>query len=103
MHRPGVSSILHRAAVRLLPAEALEVDVEGARELLGAAAQHHPACGCILEAELQTRRGGPAHHAVPVGRRKAMTCGELGDVQVAGARVRERLQPREALRRGSVR
>ena len=97
MDRAGVAAILDGAAVRLLPAESLEVDTERRRELPSAAAHHHAPRRRVLERHLQSCRRRPAHHAIPVGRVIAMARGQLVDVQVSRAPIGQRLQPGEAL------
>jgi hypothetical protein len=99
VHQAGVSAVFHAAAVTELPAETLQVDLEDARQLLDAAAQHQPPGRRILTADLEPGCRRPAHHAIPVRNVVTVARAQLMDVEVARAGIRERLQPREALRR----
>jgi|ERR1022692_3548421 nucleoside-diphosphate-sugar epimerase len=91
VHRASVSAVFHAAAVSELPNETLQVDLEGARQLLDAAAEHQPPGRRILTADPQPGCGYPAHHAIPVGRVVTVTRAQLMDVEVARAGIRERL------------
>src|SRR5450631_2868676 len=89
VHRAGVPAVFDVASVSELPAETLQVDLEGARQLPDAAAEHQPPGRRILTADLEPGCGGPAHHANPVSRVVTVTCAQLMDVEVARAGIRE--------------